>query len=134
METTTLFVYGKLRPTVNPPLSMLGFTDDHVLGRIFSEEGDVFVVLEPEGNKIWGYTLEIAASELEALDEYEGSEYERVQTTTGNGSLVWIYVRSESFETYEDALAYIEQEVNNETCFLDKVIIGRDVTKEFERG
>lgn len=92
MAQVLLFVYGDLRPDLNPPESMEHYKEDFVLGELLEYDGEIQVVLGGR-DKVDGYVMAIDDSEFLKLDTYEGDNYSRVRTRTGSKLDTWIYVK-----------------------------------------
>ncbi|HLC91964.1 MAG TPA: gamma-glutamylcyclotransferase family protein [Candidatus Saccharimonadales bacterium] len=100
MQRHKLFVYGTLKL---PEVQL------QVLGRRTSQEPDIlegyckgeviihgktYPIAQIDPNKsIKGVVLDITASELPLLDDYETAAYERLETTLKSGIRAWIYCR-----------------------------------------
>ncbi|WP_198519563.1 gamma-glutamylcyclotransferase family protein [Microbacterium sp. BR1] len=105
-----LFSYGTLRvPAVQldtfgrlltgEPDVLPGFTIDYLEiedARVVGLSGrDVHPIIRRTGNrldKVVGVLLWITEDELEAADEYEVQQYNRVSVTLGSGRDAWVYV------------------------------------------
>ncbi|WP_396641810.1 gamma-glutamylcyclotransferase family protein [Microbacterium sp.] len=105
-----LFSYGTLRlPGVQldtfgrllsgEPDVLPGFTTDYLeIGdaRVAGVSGrDVHPIVRRTGNhldKVVGVLLWVTEAELEAADEYEVEQYNRVSVTLGSGRDAWVYV------------------------------------------
>lgn len=94
MAQVLLFVYGDLRPELNPPETLEHYKEDYVLGELLEHEGELQVVLGGK-TKVEGYVMAIDDSEFPKLDEYEGDQYSRIRTRTGSKLESWIYVKRE---------------------------------------
>lgn len=93
-----LFVYG----TLMDPL-----VQERVFGRVAPREADrlagygknsinlgsgVFPIIKPEvGNSVKGLILRVTPAELELIDQYEGSAYQRKKVTLVSGREAWVY-------------------------------------------
>ena len=105
-----LFSYGTLRlPAVQldtfgrlldgEPDVLPGFTTDYLEiedARVAGLSGrDVHPIVRRTGNsldKVVGMVLWVTEAELEAADEYEVEQYNRVMVTLGSGRDAWVYV------------------------------------------
>ncbi|BCU79323.1 gamma-glutamylcyclotransferase family protein [Luteolibacter sp. LG18] len=93
-----VFVYGTLRTGGSNHHRMAGATfiaPATVSGRLYRIDWYPGVVLDPEAGLVSGEIYEVDDSRLAALDDYEGSEYRRVETeallTDGSSARVLIW-------------------------------------------
>jgi gamma-glutamylcyclotransferase (GGCT)/AIG2-like uncharacterized protein YtfP len=92
-----LFVYGTLRSEFDNPFARRLRAEARLVGRA-TVVGSIFRVAEYPGfwpepaGEVHGEVYRLSSpATLQALDEYEGPEYERVGTTVSTGESVWIY-------------------------------------------
>ncbi|QDU59695.1 hypothetical protein Pan216_05270 [Planctomycetes bacterium Pan216] len=94
-DTCLLFVYGLLRPGIRPPRTMRSHWPDRVIGELHHLGPYPGAIRIGKGSASFeGDIVEIATSELPALDEFEDVDtglYARIRTTTLGGHDVWIY-------------------------------------------
>jgi gamma-glutamylcyclotransferase (GGCT)/AIG2-like uncharacterized protein YtfP len=92
-----LFVYGTLRSEFDNPFALRLRLEARLVGRA-TVAGSIYRVAEYPGywpepaGEVHGEVYELLGpATLQALDEYEGPEYERVAATVSTGERVWIY-------------------------------------------
>jgi gamma-glutamylcyclotransferase (GGCT)/AIG2-like uncharacterized protein YtfP len=92
-----LFVYGTLRSEFDNPFARRLRAEARLLGRA-TVVGSIYRVAEYPGfwpepaGVVHGEVYELMSpGTLQALDEYEGQQYERVAATVSTGERVWIY-------------------------------------------
>ncbi|HAQ59982.1 MAG TPA: UDP-N-acetylmuramate--alanine ligase [Microbacterium sp.] len=97
LPAVQLDVFGRLL-TAEPDV-LPGFTTDYLeidVAQIIGVSGrDVHPIVRRTGNhldKVVGAVLRITEDELEAADEYEVEQYNRVLVTLGSGRTAWVYV------------------------------------------
>jgi gamma-glutamylcyclotransferase (GGCT)/AIG2-like uncharacterized protein YtfP len=94
-EKCLVFVYGLLKPGIQPPRSMSQSWADDIEGVLYDlGEFPAAVQVGAAGSRITGYTIEIDTDELTALDEFEDTEtgvYRRIMVETGLGHFAWVY-------------------------------------------
>lgn len=113
-----LFAYGTLQPGYRLPASCRSFWHDRVRGELFALASfPAAVRVGQSGTWFAGHTLDVAESELELLDTYEGvgdELYRRIRTTTERGLLVWIYEFAQPLP--DGALGPIERWLPDDWC------------------
>jgi gamma-glutamylcyclotransferase (GGCT)/AIG2-like uncharacterized protein YtfP len=94
----TLFVYGTLlqasvqeqvigRAIATEPDTLAGFTRH---ATVFGLQA--YPIISPQADDaVEGCTLEITPEELQRVDRYETSNYQRVQVQLSSGRLAWVY-------------------------------------------
>lgn len=90
-----MFVYGLLKPGIQPPRSMSQSWEDEISGLMY-DLGEFPAAVAPGtgAGRIAGFTVEIDTDELSALDEFEDTEtgvYRRVMVETAKGHFAWVY-------------------------------------------
>jgi gamma-glutamylcyclotransferase (GGCT)/AIG2-like uncharacterized protein YtfP len=106
-----LFSYGTLQhPNVQlatfgrlldgEPDALVGFrrelveiTDPDVLAKSGERVHPIVVCSDDDNDRVAGAVFEITEAELAAADEYEVSDYERVNAQLASGLVAWVYVR-----------------------------------------
>ena len=92
MATVYLFVYGKLKPEYEPPVTMTDSFPDQVYGDLYTLGNDAALVDLDKSKKLAnGYTLCLDNSEMKQLDKEESPEYRRALTKTKLGYPAFIY-------------------------------------------
>jgi hypothetical protein len=97
LPAVQLDTFGRLL-TADPDV-LPGFTTDYLEiqdARVTGLSGrDVHPIVRRTGNhldKVVGAVLWITEDELEAADEYEVEQYDRVSVTLSSGRTAWVYV------------------------------------------
>ncbi len=100
--TDLLFVYGTLRdPEVQRRIigrELAGEPDtleDYTTVQITIEDGVYPVLVKALKENVNGLVLKVLQTDFSALDEYEGSAYERVKVQLKSGREVWVYTKKE---------------------------------------
>lgn len=90
-----LFVYGLLKPGIQPPRSVSQQWSDKISGLMYDLGGfPAAIGVEGDEGVIHGFTVEIESDELAALDEFEDLDsgmYRRVMIETKLGYFAWVY-------------------------------------------
>ena len=103
-----LFAYGLLQPGLKPPRSLSQSWPDRVRGQLY-DLGPYPVAVGLDVGSAWleGFTLEIDADELGALDEFEdvdSGEFARRVVTTGRGFTAWAYEYRRALPAHQPAI------------------------------
>jgi gamma-glutamylcyclotransferase (GGCT)/AIG2-like uncharacterized protein YtfP len=90
-----LFVYGQLQPAHTPPRSLSQAWPDRIHAVLYDlGPFPAAVQVGVAADWIEGFTLEIDADELAALDEFEDTEsgeFARILVETEKGHTAWVY-------------------------------------------
>lgn len=90
-----LFVYGLLKPGLQPPKSISQSFPDRIGGLLYDlGEYPAAVNAGHGSSEITGFTIEIDEDELEAIDEFEDVDagmYRRIMIETRSGYFAWVY-------------------------------------------
>jgi hypothetical protein len=99
LENVQISSFGRLlagRPDAMPGFrkEMVEITDPDVLAKSGERFHPIVIPSDDHGDAISGTVLEITATELEAADAYEVSDYKRIEVVLASGTKAWVYVKA----------------------------------------
>ena len=74
--------------------SFVEITDPDVLAKSGERFHPIVVPTDDIGKKVDGTVFEITAAELAAADQYEVSDYKRVEVVLCSGLKAWVYIKA----------------------------------------
>lgn len=97
-ENVQLATFGRLLK--GAPDALVGFkqemveiTDPDVLAKSGKRFHPIVTRSGDDVDRVAGTVFEVSVAELAAADEYEVSDYERVEAQLASGSAAWVYVK-----------------------------------------
>lgn len=99
LESVQVSSFGRLLR--GQPDVMLGYRKDMVEitdAEVIRQSGETFhPIVVPTGcelDKVDGQVFEITEAELKAADDYEVSDYKRVEVALASGKKAWVYIKA----------------------------------------